>query len=248
MVSKTARNLLLLHRRPGSYIDKVRGIQSANLIGYWPLNETTGTNADNAEGTAARDGTYTGVTLNSVTGPDGVNGAPFFDGISDFVDIYSASLNAAWNAPAAGSVAIWSRPSGVGVYTDGSERRKLTVRIDASNRLRLMKSANNNQIDMIYTGGGTLDSVSKTSFSDTDWMHWVITWDTVADEMKAYFNGVQEGATQTVIGTLVGNLSAALTNVGSQGQPSVVWDGYLAHPALWTAVLTPLEILDLATV
>jgi hypothetical protein len=54
-----------------TYKDKVLGTVPDDLIAYWTLAETSGSTADNAEGTAARDGTYTGVTLNSSTGPDG---------------------------------------------------------------------------------------------------------------------------------------------------------------------------------
>jgi len=63
-------DILLADTGPNGYINKVLSIQPNNLLAYWPLNETSGTNADNAEGTATRDGTYTGVDLNQIAGPD----------------------------------------------------------------------------------------------------------------------------------------------------------------------------------
>lgn len=236
--------------RKKSYIQRVLDIQSANLIAYYPLNETTGTNAANAEGTAARDGTYTGVTLNSIIGPDGVNGAPLFDGSNDFVDIFSASLNTAWGAPAAGTVAAWARVSAAGVWEDSTQRFMLGLRhADTDNRIRMRKSATNDRVDMMYDAGGTLDQINVAPISLTAWMHWAITWNVADDEMKAYLNGVQQGATQTAIGTLVGNLQATLTVIGAETTgPARVWDGYLAHVPIWTTTLTQSEILSLATV
>lgn len=231
------------------YIDKVLGIQSASLIGYWPLNETSGTSADNAEGTAARDGTYTGVALNSILGPDGVNGAPLFDGANDFVDVYSASLNTAFSAPAAGTLTCWARVFNVGVWTDGTIRRPFHIEIDASNTMQLFRPANNGRFNWLYSGGGTADQVIRQPLSITDWFHLALTWDTGTDEFISYFQGVQNGAIQSGIGTLVGNLSLTGTLIGALDTgPNNVWNGYLAHAAIWTIALTPAEVLDLATV
>ena len=77
-----------------SYLDTVAAIETSNLIAYWPLRELTGTDADNYEVTASRDGTYTNVTLANTTGPMSGD-APKFDGSTSYVDIYSSSLNTA---------------------------------------------------------------------------------------------------------------------------------------------------------
>ena len=53
--------------------------------------------SDNAEGTAARNGVYTGVTLGQSVAPFT---APLFDGVNDFNNIYSASLATAFDATA----------------------------------------------------------------------------------------------------------------------------------------------------
>ena len=54
-----------------TYYKKVLATEPANLLAYWPLNEGSGSVADNLEGTAARDGAYTGVTLGQAGIGDG---------------------------------------------------------------------------------------------------------------------------------------------------------------------------------
>ena len=234
--------------KKNGYINKVLGIASGNLIAYWPGNETSGTNADNAEGTAARDGTYSGVTLDAITGPAGLPTGQW-DGTNDVLDIYSTSLRDAFN-DAEGTAMVWAKVSGAGVWTDSTNRYLLNLRTDSNNQVQFLKLTSNNDIFIRYEAGGVQETVTDSSLAGTlDWFHLAITWSVAADEMKAYINGSQVGSTQTVLGTWVGNLSSTETVIGAANTtPGSVWDGYLAHPAIWTTPLTGAQILDLATV
>ena len=97
--------------RKATYMDKVL---SYSPILYYPMNETAGATAVNA-GTlgSAADGAYTGVTLNNTTGPDGTNGAPYFDGVNDYLDGTTAALIAALSLQV-GSVLIWLKVANAG--------------------------------------------------------------------------------------------------------------------------------------
>ena len=75
---------------------KVITTQADNLIVYWPLWETSGTTIDNYEGTAARDGTYSSVTLGETGIGDGKT-SPRFDGTNDYCAIHTTSLQSAFN-------------------------------------------------------------------------------------------------------------------------------------------------------
>jgi hypothetical protein len=229
-----------------TYTQKVLATQAANLIAYWPLNEAAGATADNAEGTAARDGTYTGVTLGATGIGDG-NTAASFDGTTSRCNIFTASLNTAFNNQE-GTAAIWFQMSGAGVWTDGANRVLLVLQADASNRVLLRKSSANNQLDCFYTAGGTAKQVNPAT-STLAWAHLAITWSKSGDAVKVYLNGAQSGATQTGLGVWAGALNNAATVIGAATTtPTLVTSGSIAHAAVWTTPLSGAQIATLATV
>ena len=234
-----------------TYSEKVLATATANLIAYWPLWETAGAVADNLEGTAARDGAYTGVTLNSSTGPDG-KPVPLFDGANDYCEIYTASFSTAFNGDE-GSAMVWAKVSGVGVWTDGTSRAVLYMGAAATNYITLLRPADNGNFLFRYRAQGINEDLVKSSLSTTSWVCYGLTWSQAAaagnGEVKAYYNGIQEGATQAIANAWVGALVDNSCFVGAVTIiPGQVWDGYLAHAAVWTTPLTPAQMLALATV
>jgi len=249
LAGRLAVPMLINGYATSGYSDKLLAIAPANLIAYWPLRETSGAVADNLEGTAARDGAYTGVTLNSSTGPDG-KPVPLFDGANDFVDIYSASFNTAFSG-AEGTVSIWAKVSGAGVWTDGTARNVISIEVDPSNVVEILKrgGATDDVLKFSHEAGGTLKQLDVTGQTSTAWRHLAITWSVVADELKFYIDGAKQGATLTGLGTWAGALGIVTCTIGSEDtSPTFPWDGYLAHTAVWNTPLTPAQILALATV
>ncbi len=238
------------HRRRvlrNAYSRKILATASANLLGYWPLTEHTGTNADNAEGTAARDGTYTGVTLAGTTFLDG-SPAGTWDGTNDYCDVYSANLNGVFNG-AEGSAIIWHKVSGAGVWTDSTERRLLNFGVDGDNFVNIFKSTSNNRIDYLREGGNTRETVLLTSHSPLGWTLYGVTWSESGDKVIAYVNGVQTGSTQATLGTWTGSLGSTINTLGAGSTgPSAVVDGHVAHPAVWSTPLNAAQMLGLKTV
>lgn len=233
------------------YYKKVLRTASANLIGYWPLWENSGTTA--LELTNARNGSYTGGTL-SVSGiGDGKNGH-YLDGASGhFVDVYSTALNTAW-VGTEGSLLIWCKVNSSSIWTDSTTRKIATFSVDGYNYLLLTRTTTNNNLLYRYVaglvGGYTIDDVTKTDGGSTDWMCLGLTWSDTGDAMKAYYNGVQEGSTQTGLNTWSGNLDSDVCILGSDtaASPTQDWHGYLAHCAVWDAPLTATQMADLAKV
>lgn len=243
-------NRIVLNRRlsitlpaSDSYADKVLGY---GPIAYWQLNETSGTTAV-CSVNSAQNGTHVGATLNNATGPDGVNGAPLLDGANDFTNIYSATLSGVFGRTA-GSVSLWAKVFNAGVWTDAASRYLVRIRTVDGHYILVLKSSTNNRMTWAHDGGA-YKSVLNNSMSTTDWMHIGLTWDNTADEMKAYLNGSQTGATQSGLGTITGALQNNATIIGALNtDPSSMFYGWLAHCALWDSVLTPAQVLDLATV
>jgi hypothetical protein len=225
-----------------AYTNKVKALAP---IAYWPLAEPSGSVATDESGNS-RNGAYTGVDLGQTGIGDGRT-CPLFDGTNDYTDIYSASLASAFNKDE-GTAAIWLKVAEAGVWTDATTRRLLVLQADANNRILLTKGSTNNQLVIAYTAGGTTEQVTITA-SSTAWLHLAMTWSKAADEVKAYFNGTQSGSTQATLGTWSGSLASTTTLLGAISKtPTQVWNGYLAHAAIWTTPLSAAQIATLAVV
>jgi hypothetical protein len=232
-----------------------------NTVALWPMNEGYGTTAhdlsgngnhgtitdgdwgsypaaDNAEGTAARDGAYHGVRLGQAQDP---LVCPQFDGVNDYVDIYSASLASAFSG-AAGTALIFAKNN----VWDTSYNIAFRLRVNLNNLIHIYQNNTAGQLVWGYKAGGTNEQVTKTGLSGVSaWMQLAITWDKAGSgDMTAYYNGAQEGTPQAIAGTWAGSLDSSSTIVGaSSTTPTEPWSGYLAHCAIWTKALTAAQIL-----
>jgi len=214
-------------------------------IAYWIMGEASGTTALDATGNS-RTGAYTAVTLGQ-TGIGDSRTSASFDGSTSYVNIYTASLAGAFNGQE-GSMSIWGKVSGSGVWTDAAARRLIYLAVDANNRISFVKPTANNEIDWLYNAGGTSKAGGVVSFSPTAFFHLGLTWSKAADQVKFYVNGVQSGATVTGLGTFAGSLATTTTLIGAISQaPANVWSGTLAHAAVWTTPLSAAQMLALAT-
>ena len=228
-----------------AYADKVLATESANLIAYWPLWEASGATADNFEGTAARDGTYTGVTLGQTGIGDGKT-CPLFDGSTDWLNVYSASFASAFSG-ATGTFMAWAKVSAAGVWTDGAAREVVRFLVDGNNYFYIRKQAANNELYFIFRAGGTTDDHTFT-VTTTDWIQIVMKWDKpTANRVYYYWN--TNTTSDPGIGTWVGTPASNSTVIGSaSGVPGEPWSGWLAHCAVWTKVLSDAQIADLYAV
>jgi len=231
----TARQYVQYHER----------VLATNPIAYWPLNEKVGTIAYDwvtARNLGAQDGAHTGVTLLQPGIGDGFY-SPYYDGINDFTNVTTATLAASFSG-ATGTLAIWGRVSGVGVWTDGTRRDLCLFRVDGNNIIVLNKDTVNNQLRWYYASGAVTKIRTRAAVTTTDFFHMAITWSKAADEVRAYYNGTQEGATFNALGAWAGAVNNCF--IGSSNNiPSNVYSGTLAHCAVWSRVLSADEIADL---
>ena len=243
----------------------------ANTVGLWPLNEGYGSvagdlSANGNDGTivngswgsypdarclvnSAQNGTYSGVTLNNTLGPDGKAGAPFFDGVNDFVNIYSAALDAAFNG-ATGSLLIWAKVANVGVWTDATTRDAFYLYDDSSNYHVARYTGASAALAWCKAGAGNAQ-IQFTPYTSLEWFPHAITWSDANndDEVKLFIEGIQRGATNTGLNAWSGlGLDSAKTAIGANGTAAGnVFHGWLADAALFDYVLPPAAMLDLAT-
>lgn len=209
-------------------------------IAWWIQNEGVGLTAVDQINSPAQDGTYTGVSWPppAAPGPDG-QVTPYFDGVNDFNDIFTAAFAAALDG-GEGSVAAWVKLSA----WDAALRTILNIRVDANNRISLLKF-DATDIRFTYVAGGVAEDTDHPS-ATLDWFHVAMTWSAIADQVIAYFNGVQTGVIRTVLGVWAGVPIATSTVIGAFSTiPGNVLDGWIAHPAAWDRPLIPAEVLSI---
>jgi hypothetical protein len=150
-----------------------------------------------------------------------------FDGNNDYVDIYSAALNSVFDSDngaifAFGSSNTWA--AGIDYL--------MQIAADVNNTVYLSRSGTD--LILSYTAGGTAESVTIASGSPTGVWMVALTWDvTGGGAVKAFFNGVQSGATQTIAGTWAGVLGTTVCNIGANATtPTNVWAGNIAECGL----------------
>ncbi len=102
---------------------------SLGPVAYWPLNETSGTNAYDLIG--GHNGTYTGTYLLGQTGPTnaffGSSGSALFDGTSGHVDIPGTSFNLTNAVTMVAWVEVFSGPTFDGLIGHGDSSWRTTI-------------------------------------------------------------------------------------------------------------------------
>lgn len=230
---------------PTDYTAKVRGIDPS-IIAHWTLGESAGLTAVDQINRPAQNGAYTGGLLGQPGIGDGKTSL-LTDGANDVVNIYTPAFRDAFNN-AEGTAMIWARVNDIGVWTDGAGRYPLYLAADGNNAVWVpRRTPANGVLQSNYRAGGVSKIQSNADFNNTlTWMLLAITWSVDDDEVIHYVNGAQWGATDNGLGAWVGNLNPNSTVIGATGLgPANVWHGWLQHPAVWGAPLTPAQIADL---
>ena len=204
---------------------------------YFALDDVSGTTV--IESVAGDNGTASGVTWEAAGLGDGHTAATF-DGVNDYITAYTAGMGAAFDETT-GTIMMWLMPSGAS-WPENTYPLRLGP--DSSNEI-LIKTLAGEEIGMYYIAGGTTKYVPFAP-PDTNWVHIAATWDTSADEFKAYMNGVQQGETQTSLGTWAGALTYAFIGAVN-GTPSGPFPGYIAGVGLFDAVLSEGQIAEIAS-
>jgi hypothetical protein len=186
-----------------------------------------------------------GVTLGSASGGHLTN-AYTFDGTNDNVNVYSSDLNSTFN-PDEGTLVAWAKVSDVSIWSDGSTSRNIVqLKFDNSNYITIYKLTSQPNLVYNYMAGGTNKGPNYVTSSPTGWFQVAFTWSKSSDQVKAYLNGTQAGATTTGLGTWSGNLSTAASAIGAAGSSGGnPWSGLINDVRLYTRALSSDEIADL---
>ena len=159
------------------------------------------------------------------------------DGNGDYVDI--GSINNDINV-SNGTISAWIKlnpMSAIGAV--------FSARVDADNNIEIFWNDPVDTLDIKYKAGGTTSQVQSNALSDLDnkWHHVALTWDTSADEVKAYVDGSQNGSTQTGLGVWAGSINE-FVSIGSQGEATHIsnLDGFIDEVMIFNRSLLAEEI------
>ncbi|MCA9386951.1 DUF2341 domain-containing protein [Candidatus Dojkabacteria bacterium] len=183
----------------------VSGTWDPRYIGVWHMNQDpSGVAPQILDSTAnARHGTSGGTMTSGdlVTGIFG-GAAIELDGTDDYINIYNAALQTDFDGDA-GTYSLWFKMTDAADWTDTIQEHIIAIAADANNRIRLRKDnhAEGRWGYQHHASGTNISPEINNSADTTDWYYVTMTWDTVADELKLYENGVQLLPTSTGLGT-----------------------------------------------
>ena len=227
-------------------VQYMQRVLATDPIAYWIQDEKSGTVAYDwvtARSNGAQNGAYTGVTLGQPGIGDGRT-SPFYDALNDYTNCLTPAFIAAFNGSEL-TLSCWTRMFNVGVWTDGIRRFAVHLLVDGNNRVYLFKDIVNNVLEWNYTSGSVANTRQRAAVATTDWFHMGLTVSKTTNEVRAYYQGVQEGATMGGLGVWAGALIRAI--IGADiATPLRVWHGWEAHVAVWNRALPPAAMADLA--
>ncbi len=149
------------------------------------------------------------------TGGQRVNGVLTFDGVDDFVQLPSTTIDGPFNPNEGGEIFEFS-------YLDNDPAANsflFAIGVNSSNRIYAYKTTTAGQIAFAIKFGGTTEAVTINGLSANTVYRGGI--ERTGGNVRFFMGGVQQGSTQTIAGTWVGTVNdtncvlAALTNAPS---------------------------------
>ena len=147
------------------------------LVGYWSMNEGTGSYAGDSSGNK-----NTGTLTNGPTWVDGKRGKALnFDGGDDYVEIASSAVNVSGNV----TVSMWARKGSVTLTFFSIRNNNTNVQVSAN-------GDSGKNIACVSSTGSTNASGYRGSANDNQWYHVVCVYSS-GTVSAAYLNGISQG-------------------------------------------------------
>lgn len=211
------------------------GVWDSNHIGVWHLDADSDGTADEFTDSSGTGNPGTGVGFPAKIAGQVGNGQDF-DGSNDYINEIRSVIDD-FDVDK-GTVSAWcelNTASHDGMIFDlranpAGQANKVFIRwLNGTSELRFNYEADNIDSEVLVAGGPIFDEADGKK-------HLVaMTWDTVADEMKAFIDGEQVGTTQTGLGVwltpIVLNENTAIGAIGTSG-----------HPTRWTGMIDEVRV------
>jgi len=227
-----------------SYLDKIISVGEDNLVGCWPLGESSGVTAYDLSGNG-RDGTYSaaGWTYGEEGIGDGETSV-LNDGTNGYIRITDADALAAIKTQEF-SVMACAKVANVGVWTDGLYRYVFKSYATGSNTVEIYRYAGDNNFMFRLKAGGITETILEDYLTTVDWMHLLMTVSKSDDRVIGDMDGIAVNVGSPDLGTWVGDPSNIYIGAANS-TPATPWYGWLQYIALIDRVLTPAEAKTVA--
>ena len=151
-----------------------------------------------------------------------------FDGTDEAIEYDAAATQFDKDV---GTVSAW-----VTVPTTTTTRMVFGVRVDSNNFIQMFYHAGTNQFRATYKGGGSSKALSTSSpaMENSGQVHHVaMTWDTTADEVKLWVDGIERDDASN-LPTISGTFSTFY--IGQKANNTGYWSGTINDFAVWDSV------------
>lgn len=234
-----------------SYIQKMERTQSSSFVALWPLDEESGTTAYDISPNgynATSSGLLRSNLQRSFLAPDGGKCAQF-DGSASYINLYAAVTK---EPTTIGSISVWVAVPQANLKGT-TKMQIITLKYDSENYVDITFDTTAYRFNGAYEAGDTLKSVNSSLVYNVgygaQWHHFGLSWDASGDALKFYVDGLQQGSTQSSLGTWTGAMASTTMVAGSSSTTAAdVLTGWMARLGVWSVVLTGDEFADLAVI
>ena len=152
------------------------------------------------------------------------------DGVNDHMTANGAGNDMDGNT---GTISIWIKLDSI-----SANAVPIKTSVDSNNQVGFTYLNSSNKLRYVYKAGGSTKKVdhSVSIENDGNWHHIAITWDSSADELKAYLDGSQVGSTVGSLGTWSGTISDVVIGKNSVAD-NAYWKGHLDQVSVFTSVI-----------
>lgn len=214
------------------FAERILDLFGAAVIGYWKLDEASGTAVIDSSPQMQTNGLYSGgVTLANALSPAGTL-CPLFDGTNGKASAQSAGWAADFNG-AEGSCAFFSKN-----VSHTNNEYILYFAVNSSNRVGFQQLGADGAFQWLYSAGGTADNKNILSVPAGFHQH-IMTWSATDDKVRHYVDGVESGAALTGLGIFAGSI--ATSDIGGLTGVSFA-NVNIAHLYFLNRAMTPTEV------
>jgi hypothetical protein len=238
-----------------NYIEKVKKIRTSDLMGYWPLNEESGTAVldHSPKGENATSASLVRIpATRGFTAPDGGRCAEFAT-TGSMIDIYGTFSSTI--AVAEGTLMAWvAMPSTA--LNSTTKQQIVILAADTANAIGIDFDTTANRFSGDYFAGAA-DATYSTTYGKLVYNdHWaagrplwhqlVLTYSVASDCVVLYVDAVASTGCST-LGAWTGAFASTACSIGSTNPVTKAagFTGHISHVAWWKTPLTKSEVEEL---